>query len=572
MSNKIKGIGASDGIALAKAYVLKEEPIVISNHQTKDPEQEIELMKKALERAKTDLKNLQQLALEKLGGEKAAVFEAHAQILDDPMMSDEIITLIREKKYNAARAIKEESDKFAATFDSMDDEYFRERAADIRDVTDRWLRYVLDLLVIDLATIKEEVIIVANDLTPSQTAQLNPTFVKGFACNVGGRTSHAAIMARSLEIPAVLGLKTITESVKQGAMIALDGNSGDVEIEPADASLWDKKAKNYLQMKKELNTYKDKTTVSKDGNDKMLLEGNIGTPKDVEGVIANGGEGIGLFRSEFLYMDNDHFPTEDEQFEEYKKVLENMGDKMVVIRTLDIGGDKKLSYFQFPAEMNPFLGYRAIRFSLDRKDVFKNQIRALLRASAYGKLGIMFPMIATIDEFKAAKDFTLEQKKLLEKEGIKVGDNIEIGMMVEIPAAAMNATNFAKYADFFSVGTNDLIQYSMAADRMSEKVSYLYQPLNPSILNLLKLTIDGAHKHGKWAGMCGEMAGDAKAIPLLMGLGLDAFSMSASSIPLARSIIAKLTIKETQELTKKALELETAEQVEALVDNLLASK
>ncbi|AOG60067.1 phosphoenolpyruvate-protein phosphotransferase [Spiroplasma helicoides] len=572
MAKKIKGIGASSGIALAKVYILDEHPIVIPTSKAKDVKEELTNITESIAKAKKDLENLQMIAKEKLGEEKAAIFEAHASILEDPAMAEEFTALVNDKNYNAASAIHEVANKYIEMFGSMDDDYFKERAADIKDVTERLIRYVLKLPVLDLAAISEEVIIIAEDLTPSQTAQLNPTFVKGFACNVGGRTSHAAIMARSLEIPAVLGLKTVLKDVKEGDTIAIDGVTGEVEINPSNKDEWNDKAKKFLEEKAELEQFRTKKTVTKDGYDKFILEGNIGSPKDVAAVLENGGEGVGLFRSEFLYMDNDHFPTEEEQFEAYKKVVTDMNGKLTVIRTLDIGGDKKLSYFKFPEEMNPFLGYRAIRFTLDRKDIFKEQIRALLRASAFGPVGIMFPMIATVDEFLAAKNFTLDCKAELEKEGVKVGKDLEIGMMVEIPAAAVNADNFAKHADFFSVGTNDLIQYSMAADRMSENVTYLYQPFNPSILRLLKLTIDGAHKHGRWAGMCGEMAGEPDAVPLLMGLGLDAYSMSATSILKARSIMSKLTLKETQELVAKALECETSEQVLKLVHDLMKDK
>ncbi len=572
MSTKLNGIGASNGIALAKVYLLDEQPIIIPQNNITNTEEELNNVNLAIINAKKDLENLQVIAKEKLGEEKAAIFEAHASILEDPAMAEEFTELIKSKNYNGAKAISEVANKFIEMFNAMEDEYFKERAADIKDVTDRLIRYVLKLPVVDLATISEEVVIVAEDLTPSQTAQLNPKYVKGFACNIGGRTSHAAIMARSLEIPAVLGLKTILEEAKNGDILAIDGNSGEVEINPVSKEEWIKKAENFLKEKAELEQFKTKKTLTKDGYDKFVLEGNIGSPKDVSAVLENGGEGIGLFRSEFLYMDNDHFPTEEEQFEAYKKVVSDMNGKITIIRTLDIGGDKKLSYFEFPHEMNPFLGYRAIRFTLDRKDIFRDQIRALLRASAFGPVGIMFPMIATVDEFLAAKNFTLECKKQLESEGVSVGKDLQIGMMVEIPAAAIHAEQFAKYSDFFSVGTNDLIQYSMAADRMSEHVTYLYQPFNPSILKLLKLTIDGAHKHGKWAGMCGEMAGEPDAIPLLMGLGLDAYSMSATSILKARSIMSKLTTQETKDLASKALECDTSEQVLELVKNLMKNK
>ncbi|WP_338983685.1 phosphoenolpyruvate--protein phosphotransferase [Spiroplasma endosymbiont of Othius punctulatus] len=570
MANKIyKGIGSSDGVSIAKVFILKEDKIVIDDSKAKDPKAEITKYESAMAKTKEDLVKLKATTLEKLGAEKAEIFEAHLSILEDPAIGEGILELINKSEYTVSKAINEVTGNFVAMFEAMDDEYFKERAADVKDISARLLKHALGVRIIDLAAINEEVIIVAEDLTPSQTAQLNPKMVKGFACNVGGRTSHAAIMARSLEIPAVLGLKDILSSVKDNDIIAMDGSTGEIEINPKDKKVWEKKVESFKASQEELKKFINAPTVTKDGFKDFILGANIGSPNDVENVLAYGGEAIGLFRSEFLYMDNSNWPTEEEQFTSYKKVVDLMKGKPTVIRTLDIGGDKKLSYFQFPHEDNPFLGYRAIRFTMDKKDIFRTQIRALLRASAFGPLGIMFPMIATVDEFKAAKEFTLECKKELEKEGIKVGKDLEIGMMIEIPAAAVIADKFAKYADFFSVGTNDLIQYTMAADRMSEKVSYLYQPYSPSILHLLKLTIDGAHKHGKWVGMCGEMAGEPHAIPLLMGLGLDEFSMSATSVPRARSIMSKLTIKETQELVAKALECETTEEVLNLVKKVI---
>ena len=376
-------------------------------------------------------------------------------------------------------------------------------------------------------------------------------------------------MARSLEIPAVVGTKTILEDVKDGDMIILDGLEGNVIINPSadQVSHYEEVAKAYEAQKAEWAKLKNEKTVSKDGQH-VELAANIGTPNDVEGVLGNGGEAVGLYRTEFLYMGRDNFPTEEEQFEAYKAVLEAMGEKPVVVRTLDIGGDKELPYLHLPKEMNPFLGYRAVRLCLDDTDLFRTQLRALLRASAYGKLRIMFPMIATLNEFRAAKALLLEEKAKLVSEGVTVSDEIEVGMMVEIPSAAVLADQFAKEVDFFSIGTNDLIQYTMAADRMNEKVSYLYQPYNPSILRLVKMVIDAAHKEGKWTGMCGEMAGDQTAIPLLLGLGLDEFSMSATSILPARSLISKLSKAEMAELAAEALNKSTVEEVIALVENI----
>ncbi|WFQ90369.1 phosphoenolpyruvate--protein phosphotransferase [Mycoplasma feriruminatoris] len=569
MSKQIKGIGASDGISLAKALIIKETKLDIQKQLISDVDQEIVKLEKAIDQTICDLKKIQKITLEKLGEEKAAIFDAHQDIANDPAIKEEVIELIKTEKLNAEYALFVVSNNYFEMFSQLEDPYFKERSADIKDVSLRTIHHILGLEIHDLSTIDTEVIIISDDLTPSQTAQLDKRFVKGFLTNVGGRTSHAAIMARSLEIPAVLGLKKITELVKNDELIALDGSCGIVEwdLNQDDITNYQAKVKEYLELKKQLKKFKDQPSLTKD-KVKKLIEANIGSTNDIQSVLDSGAEGIGLFRTEFLYMDNDHFPTEDEQFEAYKKVVSQI-KHLVVFRTLDIGGDKKLSYFKFDEEMNPFLGYRAIRFTLDRKDIFKDQIRALLRASAFGKLGIMFPMIATIDEFKQAKAFVEECKLELDKENIKYDKQVQIGMMVEIPSAAILADQFAQYADFFSIGTNDLIQYSFASDRMNQNVSYLYQPLNPSLLRLVQLTINGAHKHNKWVGMCGEMAGDRKALPILLGLDLDAFSMSATSVLKARSLMSKIEFNKAKNLATKALECQTHEQVSELVEEFL---
>ncbi|ATZ16217.1 phosphotransferase system enzyme I (PtsI) [Entomoplasma freundtii] len=571
MSKKIIGIGASEGLALAKALVLAETELKITKEKITDEKTELAKVDQAVTDSLLELEKLRLTTQQKLGDEKAAIFEAHKDIANDPEMQNEIKDLIKTEKVNAAYAIHKVTNNYYEMFSQMDDPYFKERSADIKDIANRLIKHVLGLPIIDLSTINEEVIIVADDLTPSQTAQLDKNFVKGFATNIGGRTSHAAIMARSLEIPAVLGLKVVTEKVKNHALIALDGDQGFVEVDLSENEINTfKEAMEASKVTKaELNKFKNRPTETADGT-KKLIEGNIGSPNDAEAVIERGGDGVGLFRTEFLYMDNDHFPTEEEQFVAYKKVAQTMEGKVVVIRTLDIGGDKKLSYYEFPHEMNPFLGYRAIRFTLAEKGIFRDQIRALLRASAFGKIAIMFPMIATVDEFKAAKEFVELCKKELDNEKIAYDKKIEIGMMIEIPAAAVLADKFAEHADFFSIGTNDLVQYSMAADRMSQNVAYLYQPTNPSILRLIKMTIDGGHKHNRWVGMCGEMAGEPQAIPLLLGLGLDAFSMSASSILKARSLMSKINLAQAEKLANQALECETEAEVLKLVDNFIA--
>ena len=489
----------------------------------------------------------------------------------DPEFKDQIIAKINEGN-NADQATKEISDMMIGMFESMDDAYFKERAADIKDVSFRLLCNILGLTIPDLSSIDEEVVIVAEEMTPSDTAQLNKKYALGFVTEIGGKTSHAAIMAVALGLPAVVGCTGVMAACKQGDRIILDAKAGEVIVNPTDEELklYEEKRQKFLEEKEALQVLLDKPTISTDGH-QVELVANIGSPKDMDNVIDNGAEGVGLYRTEFLYMEStEDFPSEEDQFEAYKVVLQRAEGKRVVVRTLDIGGDKKLPYFEFAPEMNPFLGYRAIRLCLDRKDIFKTQVRALLKASIYGKLAIMFPMIATIDEFKNAKQFVLDTKEELLKEGVKVSDEIEIGMMVEIPASAVLADEFAKYADFFSIGTNDLIQYSMAADRMSEKVAYLYQPLNPSILRLIKMTIDGAHSQGRWCGMCGEMGGDPMAAPVLLGLGLDEFSMSATKILPTRKIITSLNKKEMEELANKALKCHTESEVTELVKNVLA--
>lgn len=566
----IKGIAASNGIAIAKAFKLIEPELTVVKTTITDVEAEINLYKEALVKTTEELQKIKVKAAQNLSEEEAAVFDAHINMANDPELLTQTTDKIKSENVNASYAFDEVSNMFIMMFESMDNEYFRERAADIKDIKKRILAHLLGVKVNDPSTIDEQVVIIAEDLTPSDTAQLDRNFVKGFATNIGGRTSHSAIMARSLEIPAVVGTKTILEDVKDGDMIILDGLEGNVIVNPSAEQIahYEEVAQAYEAQKAEWAKLKNEKTVSKDGQH-VELAANIGTPKDVEGVLANGGEAVGLYRTEFLYMGRDNFPTEEEQFEAYKAVLEAMGDKPVVVRTLDIGGDKELPYLHLPKEMNPFLGYRAIRLCLDDKDLFRTQLRALLRASAYGKLRIMFPMIATLNEFRSAKALLLEEKAKLVAEGVTVSEEIEVGMMVEIPSAAVLADQFAKEVDFFSIGTNDLIQYTMAADRMNEKVSYLYQPYNPSILRLVKMVIDAAHKEGKWTGMCGEMAGDQTAIPLLLGLGLDEFSMSATSILPARSLISKLSKAEMADLAAEALNKSTVEEVIELVESIV---
>ncbi|HHO6019047.1 TPA: phosphoenolpyruvate--protein phosphotransferase [Staphylococcus aureus] len=569
MSKLIKGIAASDGVAIAKAYLLVEPDLTFDkNEKVTDVEGEVAKFNSAIEASKVELTKIRNNAEVQLGADKAAIFDAHLLVLDDPELIQPIQDKIKNENANAATALTDVTTQFVTIFESMDNEYMKERAADIRDVSKRVLSHILGVELPNPSMIDESVVIVGNDLTPSDTAQLNKEFVQGFATNIGGRTSHSAIMSRSLEIPAIVGTKSITQEVKQGDMIIVDGLNGDVIVNPTEDELiaYQDKRERYFADKKELQKLRDADTVTVDGVHAELAA-NIGTPNDLPGVIENGAQGIGLYRTEFLYMGRDQMPTEEEQFEAYKEVLEAMGGKRVVVRTLDIGGDKELSYLNLPEEMNPFLGYRAIRLCLAQQDIFRPQLRALLRASVYGKLNIMFPMVATINEFREAKAILLEEKESLKNEGHDISDDIELGIMVEIPATAALADVFAKEVDFFSIGTNDLIQYTLAADRMSERVSYLYQPYNPSILRLVKQVIEASHKEGKWTGMCGEMAGDETAIPLLLGLGLDEFSMSATSILKARRQINGLSKNEMTELANRAVDCATQEEVIELVNN-----
>lgn len=571
MSEMLKGIAASDGVAVAKAYLLVQPDLSFNKTSVEDTEAEATRLDDALAKSTEELQAIRDKAAQSLGEAEAQVFDAHLMVLSDPEMVGQIKQNIQDNKVNAEAALKEVTDMYIGMFEAMDDNaYMQERAADIRDVAKRILAHLLGVTLPNPSMINEEVIVVAHDLTPSDTAQLDRTYVKAFVTDIGGRTSHSAIMARSLEIPAIVGTKEITDKVKAGDILAVNGIIGDVIIDPTDAekSEFEAEAKAYADQKAEWDKLKNAETVTADGKHVELVA-NIGTPKDLEGVHKNGGEAVGLYRTEFLYMDSSDFPTEEDQYQAYKAVLEGMEGKPVVVRTMDIGGDKELPYLTLPHEMNPFLGYRALRISLSElgDGMFRTQMRALLRASVHGNLRIMFPMVATLKEFRAAKAIFEDEKQKLVNEGVEVSNDIQVGIMIEIPAAAVLADKFAKEVDFFSVGTNDLIQYTMAADRMNERVSYLYQPYNPSILRLIKNVIDAAHAEGKWAGMCGEMAGDQTAVPLLLGMGLDEFSMSATSILKTRSLMKRLDTTKMAELADRALkECDTMEEVVALVE------
>ncbi len=556
----LKGIAASSGVAISKVYKL-ERPVLVVNPNFSDVETELTVFNESLEKTKVDIEKVKTKAVGRLSDDELAIFDAHLMVASDPEFIGQIEEQIKNGS-SVSAAVESVKSMFVGMFEAMEDEYFRERAPDIKDVTSRLLAHTLNVKVPDLSLIDEEVIIVAYDLTPSDTAQLDRQFVKGFATEIGGRTSHSAIMARSLEIPAVVGIKGIMAHTNNDDVLILDALLGDVLVNPEKEviDVYRNKELEYAEYRESLKQLISAESQTVDGH-RVELSGNIGNAKDVVGVLENGGDGVGLYRTEFLYMDATSLPTEDAQYNAYKAVLEAMGDKLVVIRTLDIGGDKELSYLKFPHELNPFLGYRALRLCLDRTDIFRTQLRALLRASVHGNLAVMFPMVATVNEFRQAKALLEEERKNLKEEGMAVSDHLQVGIMIEIPAAAVNARNLAKEADFFSIGTNDLIQYTMAADRMNQQVSYLYQPYNPSILNLIKMAIDGAHAEGKWCGMCGEMAGEELAVPVLLGLGLDEFSMSATSILAARKMVRSLNYQEMKEMANRALECGTQEEV-----------
>jgi len=565
--NMFKATAASPGIAIGKALVYIEEELNIEKNIIDNIVEEKEKFHKAIEVTKHQLEDVRKEALEKLGADKAAIFEAHSMVLQDPELITQVENKITDDKINAESATKDVIDGFIAIFESMDDEYMKERAADIRDVGTRILKNLMGIEIVNLANLSDEVILVAHDLTPSDTATMNKDKVLGFITNIGGRTSHTAIMARSLEVPAIVGLHDITSRIKNGDIIVFDGDEGIGYINPSEELLkeFQDKKKKFEENKRQLSLLKEKPSITLDGR-RVEIAGNIGTPKDVDGVLENGGEGIGLYRTEFLYMNRNNMPTEEEQFEAYKEVLEKMQDKPVIIRTLDIGGDKELPYLDLPKEMNPFLGYRAIRICLDQPEIFRVQLRALLRASVYGNLKIMYPMISSVEEVRAANKILDEVKRELEAENIFYSKSFEVGIMIEIPAAAVIGDLLIKEVDFFSIGTNDLIQYTTAVDRMNEKISYLYQPFHPAILRMIKMVIDHAHNAGKWVGMCGEMAGDPKLAPVLLGLGLDEFSMSAGSILPARKVISQLSYEDMKDMATKALNLSTAEEVKEFVD------
>lgn len=572
MSQIIKGIAASDGIGIAKAYLLIDPDLSFEKKTIDDPATEYERVEKAFSASIADLATIKQNAKSRLSDEELEVFDAHIAILSDPEMKNQIKDEIESQHVSAEEAMTDVTTNFANVLAAMtDNKYMQERAADVKDVAKRALSHLLGKQLPDIASISEPVVIIAKEITPSDTSQMDAKFVKGLATDLGGRTSHAAIMARTLRIPAVVGAEDVTSTIKNGDMVIVDGLHGDIIVDPSKAQIdeYQAKADSFEKERAEWAKLVDAPSVSKDGQH-FEIAANIGTPDDVADAVKQGADGVGLFRSEFLYMSSDHLPTEDEQFAAYKKAVVGMQGKPVVVRTLDIGGDKPLNYLPLPEEMNPFLGYRAIRICLHRPDIFKTQLRALIRASEFGPVEIMFPMIATLAELRQAKAIYQECKDELQKDHPGLGDNVKIGMMIEVPLAALYADQLAKEVDFFSIGTNDLIQYCFAADRGNDAVSYLYQPLNPAFLRLIKHVIDAAHANNTKAAMCGEMAGDQLAMPLLLGLGLDEYSMSASSILRTRSMMKDLDTKECAKWANDAINLcYMADEVEKMVKTRL---
>ncbi|QQK78379.1 phosphoenolpyruvate--protein phosphotransferase [Salicibibacter cibarius] len=566
MTDHIKGIAASNGIAIGHAFLLEQPDLNIQKGTVSDVEEESTRFREALDKAKRELETIREKTLVQQGEENAEIFSAHILVLEDPELIDAVESKIKDDGVNASFALQEVSSMYIQMFEDMDNAYMRERAADIRDVSQRVLLHLAGVENTSFAAIDEEVIIISHDLTPSDTVQLDRQYTLGFVTNIGGRTSHSAIMARSLEIPAVVGTRKITSVVQNGDLLIVDGANGEVFINPDESTLntYRERQQKLAEEKAKQKKLVGEPSVTADG-ECVELAANIGTPDDMRGVLENGAEGIGLYRTEFLYMGRDSFPGEEEQFEAYRTVVERMNGAPVVIRTLDIGGDKNLPYLDLPEELNPFLGFRALRLCLEKTDMFRTQLRALLRASHYGNLKIMFPMVATLEEFRAAKGLVEEEKKRLTDEGFSFDSQVSVGIMVEIPSTAVAAASFAKEVDFFSIGTNDLVQYTLAADRMSERVSHLYQPYHPAVLQLIKNVIDASHAEGKWTGMCGEMAGEETALPILLGMGLDEFSMSASSILPARSLMRTLSGNDARALVERALVCGTADEVKELV-------
>lgn len=572
MTLKTTGTAASNGIGIAPAYIVDKPDLSFEKRRISDPFAEIQRFKNALLAISNDLRAIKKVATKKLSKDELAIFDVHIEILDDPEMFNQVVTRIRSQRINAETAFEEVITRVIHEFESMTgNKYMQERATDFASIRDQVLAKLEGKQLPNLQTLDHPVIVVAHMIGPSDTSQMNAKYVKGIVTEVGGRTSHAAIMARSLQIPAIVGCKKIAHQVKNGERMIVDGFSGTAIVEPIAQQVehYQQLASQYAAEKLQWAKLVDSPSVTKDGQ-QLTISANIGSSNDIPAAVNNGADEIGLFRTEFLYMKSEHLPTEEEQLRAYQDAVESLGGKALVVRTLDIGGDKPLTFMPLPHELNPFLGYRAIRISLDRPSMFRTQLRALIRASQFGQINIMFPMITTLEELRSAKKIYYEEREKLRQDYPHVGANIKLGIMIEVPLAALYAERLAKEVDFFSIGTNDLIQYCFAADRGNAAVSYLYQPLNPPFLKLIDHIIKSGHQHNTTVAMCGEMAGDRLALPLLMGMGLDEYSMSATSILRTRSMMRNLDIKECQQLYHEAVtKCETANQVHDLVENWL---
>lgn len=566
MSKIVKGIEASPGIAIGKVFLYQEQELVIDSKRKCDADCEKERLLNGREKSKEQLLKIREKTAQKLGEDKAAIFDGHITLLEDEDLFDEVVDIIEDEEICAESALQRGIDDYCDMLANLEDEYLRERAADLRDIGKRWLYNVAGVEILDLGSLPPNTVIAAKDLTPSDTAQIDLQNVVAFITEIGGKTAHSSIMARSLELPAVVGTGNICSLVKSGDNVIVDALKGDIIINPTaeEVAKYQEKREAFFAEKELLKQLKDKEAISKDGV-KVGAWANIGSPKDIDGVLRNGAQGIGLYRTEFLFMNNDRFPTEDEQFEAYKIVAEKMEGKPVTIRTMDIGGDKSLPYMQLPKEENPFLGWRAIRVCLDRPEILKTQFRALLRASAFGYIKIMLPMIMDITEIRRARVILEECKAELRAEGAKFDENIALGIMVETPAVAFRARSFAEEVDFFSIGTNDLTQYTLAVDRGNENISHLYNTYNPTVLEAIRMAIKGAHEAGITISMCGEFAGDENATAILFGMGLDAFSMSAISVPRIKKNIMALEKAKCEALVEEVMAQKTPEEVLAIV-------
>ena len=564
----LKGIGASVGIGIGNAVAIKDVELNIKKRTIDNCETELELFNKALEHTKQKSKSMAETLRKRVGNKEAEILDGHVLLMSDPMLIAEVETGIRTQMLNSEYVLEDVCERFAAIFESMDNELMQQRATDMRDIKTRLQKAVLGLEDVDLSELEADSILIAKDLTPSMTAGLDPEKVAGIITQFGGTTSHSAILARALEIPAILSVAEILDKVSDKDLICMNGESGELYINPSQEIIEDFKKKQIeqIEFKKVLETYKGKESVSKDGR-KVEIAANIGKPGDVKKVLEYDADGIGLFRTEFLFMDRDSIPSEEEQFEAYKKVAVAMGDKPVIIRTLDIGGDKEIPYMNISKDENPFLGYRAIRLCLDRKDdIYRPQLRALLRASAFGNIEIMLPLITSIEEVYEAKKLIEEEKKNLDNQGIKYNKSVKIGVMIETAAATLIADILAKEVDFFSIGTNDLIQYTMSVDRGNDKVSYLYSVYNPAVLRAIKHVISEAKKAGIQVGMCGEAAANPKLIPLLLYWGLDEFSMSASYVLKSRKLVTDTDIKSLKDMEEAVMALESESKVKAFLE------